>query len=216
MDGLTGVLSVILIDLVLSGDNALVIGMACAGLPPEQRRTGILYGSLAAIALRISMAVGAATLLRVPWLQAVGGILLLFIAYKLSRGSEESDHAIAPSASLWDAIRTVALADLVMSLDNVLAVGGVARENLSLLLFGLALTIPIIIWGSALVAGLLRRAPWLIHVGAAVLAWTAGAMIAENPALRLRSDSPLMPALACVLVLGVSAFDRVRRGWAPE
>lgn len=216
MEGLTGIFSVILIDLVLSGDNALVIGMTCAGLPREQRRAGILYGSLAAIALRLCIAAGAATLLRVPWLQAAGGLLLLWIAYRLSRGSAESNHALTPATTLWEAVRTVALADLVMSLDNVLAVGGVAREKPALLLFGLGLTIPIIIWGSTLVAGLLQRASWLIHAGAAVLAWTAGSMIAEDPALRLTTQPSLMPALACVLVLGFSAIDRVRRPSGPE
>ncbi len=205
----TGVLSVILIDLVLSGDNALVIGMACAQLPPQQRRAGILYGSLAAILLRISLAAGAATLLGIPGLQLIGGLMLLWIAYKLSRGSETEGHDLAPAANLWEAVKTVALADLVMSLDNVLAVGGVARESITLLLFGLGLTIPIIMWGSGLVAGLLGRAPWLMHAGAAVLAWTAGAMVNEDPLLRLPPGA-FMPALACVLVLGVSALGHAR------
>lgn len=208
MEGLTGVLSVILIDLVLSGDNALVIGMACANLPREQRRAGILYGSLAAIALRICLAAGAASLLRIPWLQAGGGLLLLWIAYKLSRGGGEGAHGVAPASNLWEAVRTVALADLVMSLDNVLAVGGVARENIKLLLFGLGLTIPIIIWGSSLVARLLIRAPWLLNAGAAVLAWTAGSMIAEDPALGVAGPTWLMPGMACGLVLGLAALER--------
>ncbi|MFZ5816690.1 MAG: TerC family protein [Bacillota bacterium] len=210
MDGLSGVLSVILIDLVLSGDNALVIGMACANLPARQRRAGILCGALAAIALRICLAAGAATLLQVPWLQAAGGLLLLWIAYKLSRGEPEGGHRVAPATGLWQAVRTIALADLVMSVDNVLAVGGVARGNIGLLLFGLGLTIPIIIGGSTLVAALLRLAPWLVHAGAAVLAWTAGVMVTEDPALQMQAPQPLMPALACGLVLGVSAFERVR------
>lgn len=212
MEGLTGVLSVILIDLVLSGDNALVIGMACANLPREQRRAGILYGSLAAIALRICLAAGAATLLRIPWLQAGGGLLLLGIAYKLSRGSGDPGHSVTPAANLWEAVRTVAVADLVMSLDNVLAVGGVARENLSLLLFGLGLTIPIIIWGSALVASVLNRAPWLIHAGAGVLAWTAGAMIIEDPALGMAGPHWLLSSICCALVWGFSALERASRG----
>jgi YjbE family integral membrane protein len=211
MEDLTGLFSVILIDLVLSGDNALVIGMACAGLDREQRRAGILYGSLAAIALRICLAAGAATLLRIPFLQAGGGLLLLLIAYKLARGSDPHDHAVAPAANLWDAVRTIALADLVMSLDNVLAVGGVARERIGLLLFGLGLTIPIIIWGSALVASVLRRAPWLIHLGAAILAWTAGAMITEDPGLGLQGPPWFLSTLCCLLVLGASLLTKLRR-----
>lgn len=209
-DYLSGFLSVVLIDLVLSGDNALVIGMACAGLPPHQRRRGILYGSLGAVLLRVTLAAGAAYLLRVPLLQAFGGLLLIWIAYRLAAGSAEGEHGVRQGATLWDAVRTIAVADLVMSLDNVLALGGVSRGNLLLLVFGLGLTIPIIMWGSGLVAGLLSRAPWLTYAGAAVLAWTAGGMIMEDPLVQVPAGFPV-PALSILLVLGAAGYDRVRR-----
>ncbi|HYG60466.1 MAG TPA: YjbE family putative metal transport protein, partial [Symbiobacteriaceae bacterium] len=171
----------ILIDLILSGDNALVIGMACAALPPRERRLGILYGSLAAVAMRVVLAAGTAVLLRIPLLQAAGGLLLIWVAYKLAGSAGGGHGEIHQGATLWDAVRTIALADLVMSLDNVLAVGGVSRGNMVLLLIGLGLTIPIIMWGSGLVAALLDRAPWLSYVGAAVLCLTAAEMIAADP-----------------------------------
>jgi YjbE family integral membrane protein len=202
-------LSIVLIDLVLSGDNALVIGMACAGLPPEQRRKGILYGAMAAVLLRVFLAGGAALLLRIPLLQAAGGLMLVWIAYRLAGSSSHGPAAVKQGATLCEAVRTVAAADLVMSLDNVLAVGGVSRGNLPLLLVGLGLTIPIIMWGSSLVATLMSRAQWLSYAGAAVLAWTAGAMVAEDPGLSI-PHGHLMPALATVLVLGVTAAEQFR------
>lgn len=204
-----GFFSVVLIDLVLSGDNALVIGMACANLPAQQRRKGVLYGSLAAVVLRVLLAAAAAMLLRIPLLRAAGGLLLLWIAYKLGRPPSDGGHDVKPGATLAEAVRTIALADLVMSLDNVLAVGGVSGGNLALLLFGLGLTIPIIMWGSGFVARLLCRLPWLGQVGAAVLAWTAGGMIAADPLVRAPAG-PVLPAAATVLVLGCAAWDRLR------
>lgn len=203
-------ISLILIDLVLSGDNALVIGMACAGLPPRERRLGILYGSLAAIGLRVALAAGTAFLLRIPLLQALGGLLLLWIAYKLlARSHDDSLSDIRQGRTLWEAVRTVAAADLIMSLDNVLAVGGASHGNLGLLVLGLGLTIPIIMWGSGLVSALLTRAPWLTYAGAGVLAFTAAEMIMADPVARL-PHSPLVPLSAAALVLGAAVIDRIR------
>jgi YjbE family integral membrane protein len=182
---LTGLLSVILIDLVLSGDNALVIGMACASLPPEYRKKGILYGSMVAIIMRIALAASASVLLKIPLLQTAGGLLLLWIAYKLTIDSQGSQHNIKQGTNVWEAVRTIAIADLVMSLDNVLAVGGVSKGNVSLLLIGLGLTIPIIMWGSTLVASIMTKFPWLTYAGAAILAFTAGTMITDDPATPL-------------------------------
>lgn len=203
-------LSIVVIDLVLSGDNALVIGMACAGLPAAQRRHGILYGSLTAVLLRVVLAGGAALLLRIPLLQAAGGLMLLWIAYKLTGNSRVRHRAVPRSATVWEAVRTVVAADVVMSVDNVLAVGGAARGNLPLLLVGLGLTIPIIMWGSGLIARLLGRAPWLTYAGAAVLGWTAGAMLADDRTLQV-PYSQLMPAVAMALVLGAAMCDRLRQ-----
>lgn len=206
---LTSFLSIVLIDLVLSGDNALLIGMACARLPQRQRKMGILYGSLAAVLLRVIMATGAAYLLQVPLLRALGGLLLIWIAYKLTMTAGPDHGEVHQGATLWDAVKTIAIADLVMSLDNVLAVGSLSKGNLGLMIFGLALTIPIIVWGSSLVAATLARAPWLSYAGAMILAWTAGGMIAEDPTIRIPLEA-LLPPAAIALVLGASLYERVR------
>lgn len=207
MDYVSGLLKLVLIDLVLSGDNALVIGMACAALPPRERKLGVLYGSLAAIAMRVALAAGTAVLLRVPLLQAAGGLLLLWVAYKLAGNSGGGHGAIRSGTTVWEAVRTIAVADLVMSLDNVLAVGGVSHGNIALLLVGLGLTIPIIMWGSGMVAALLDRAPWLSYVGAAVLCLTAAEMIAGDPMVPL-SNMGWLAAGSIALVLGAAWWDR--------
>ncbi|HYF90660.1 MAG TPA: TerC family protein [Symbiobacteriaceae bacterium] len=209
MDYLGGLLKLILIDLVLSGDNALVIGMACAALPPRERRLGVLYGSLAAIAMRVALAAGTAVLLRIPLLQAGGGLVLLWVAYRLAAGGGGGHGEVRTGATLWEAVRTIAVADLVMSLDNVLAVGGVSHGNVTLLLIGLGMTIPIIMWGSGVVAAVLDRAPWLSYVGAGVLCLTAAEMIAADPLVPL-SPSRWLPVAAMVLVLGAAWWDRRR------
>ncbi|MGH2532963.1 MAG: TerC family protein [Thermomicrobiales bacterium] len=173
------ILSIILIDLILSGDNAVVIGMAARRLSPENRRRAIIFGGGGAVVLRIIFTAMAALLLDVPYLQAAGGILLLYIALKLVRPQHHAEH-VAEAGSLREAIKTIVLADVVMSLDNILAVGGAAHGNLWLLLFGLVLSIPILLFGSELVARLLGRFPILVYVGAFVLIWTAVAMILHD------------------------------------
>jgi len=209
MDELSGLLKLILIDLVLSGDNALVIGMACAALPPRERRLGVLYGSLAAIALRVVLAAATSVLLRIPLLQAMGGLLLLWVAYKLAGSAGGGHGEVRSGATVWEAVRTIALADLVMSLDNVLAVGGASHGDVRLLLIGLGLTIPIIMWGSGLVAALLDRAPWLSYAGAAVLIWTAVEMLIADPFVPV-PEAKWVPAAAMALVLGAAWWDRRR------
>lgn len=181
------VLSIVLIDLVLSGDNAVVIGMAARRLPPRQQRQAMIYGALGAVGLRIFFTALAAVLLSVPLVQAVGGLVLLWIAYKLIR-DESTEHAVNEGHSLGEAIRTIVLADVIMSLDNILAVGGAAHGDLKLLIFGLALSMPIILFGSRVVAVLMNRLPWLVYAGSAVLAYTAAEMV-----LRDRIVAPLLP-----------------------
>jgi YjbE family integral membrane protein len=207
MDFFSGLLKLILIDLVLSGDNALVIGMACAALPPRERKLGVLYGSLAAVAMRVALAAGTSVLLRIPMLQAMGGLLLIWIAYKLAGSSAGAHGEVRTSATVWQAVKTIALADLIMSLDNVLALGGVSHGNITLLLIGLGLTIPIIMWGSGLVAALLDRAPWLSYVGAGVLCLTAAEMIGADPAVPV-PHTPWLTAAMLVVVLGTAWWDR--------
>jgi YjbE family integral membrane protein len=177
---LTAVFSIIVIDLVLSGDNAVVIGMAAHQLPPKQQRQAIIFGAAGAIGLRVLFTALAAVLLGIPALQAIGGIVLIWIALKLLR-QEEASHKVKQGANLFDAVRTIVLADVVMSLDNILAVGGAAHGNVGLLLFGLGLSMPIILFGSGLVANLMNRFAWLVYVGAAVLVYTGVEMTLADP-----------------------------------
>lgn len=173
------VFSIMIIDLVLSGDNAVVIGMASRRLPPDQQRRAIIFGAGGAIGLRVLFTAMTTLLLDIPLLQAGGGVLLLWIAYKLLRQESEAQK-VAAGSSLGEAVRTIVLADVIMSLDNILAVGGAAHGNLSLLLFGLALSMPIILFGSGLVAAMMNRLPWLPYLGSAILIYTAVEMILED------------------------------------
>lgn len=178
-DFLTGALGVILIDLVLSGDNAVVIGMAARRLPSRQRLLVILLGGLGAVLLRILFAIGASYLLTIPFVHTLGGLLLLWIAWKLLH-DEEHEHFVGSSGSLISALSTIVVADLVMSLDNVLAIAGVSHGDLKVLSLGLALSMPLVLSGSGLIAALIGRLPWLMPVGSIVLAWTGGGMILED------------------------------------
>lgn len=182
---LGAVLSIVLIDIVLSGDNAVVIGMASRRLPPKQRRLAVILGGGGAVGLRITFTALAAVLLWIPLLQAAGGAMLAWIALKLLRDDHEVEpssggHRVTAAASLPGAIRTIVLADVIMSLDNILAVGGAAHGNLALLLFGLALSMPIVLFGSTLIAWVMNRLPQLAYLGSAVLAWTAGDMVLHD------------------------------------
>ena len=168
------------INLILSGDNVVVVGMAARRLPATQRRQAIIYGTGGAIILRIIFTVLAALLLDVPLIQGVGGLVLLWIAYGLLR-QEPEEHAVAAGSNLFEAVRTIIIADVIMSLDNVLAVGGTAQGDIPLLIFGLVLSMVLIMFGSNLVATLMNRLPWLVYVGAAILIYTAAEMIFSDP-----------------------------------
>ena len=168
---------IILIDIVLSGDNAVVIALACRNLSPEQRRTGIFWGVAGAVSLRVVLTVFAALVMNLPWLKFAGGLLLIWIAIKLMLPEEEEGHDIEASANLWGAVKTIIIADFVMSLDNVIGVAGAAQGSLVLLLFGLAVSIPLIVWSSQLILRWMERWPWIVLVGAALLGYVAGQMI---------------------------------------
>ncbi len=170
-------LQIIWIDLLLSGDNAVVIALACRSLPQKQRKWGILLGAAAAVGLRIIFALVVSYLLGIPFLKVAGGLLLLWIAVKLVTDNDGEAHDIQASDSLWKAVRTIAIADAVMSLDNVVAIAAAARGHPELFIFGLLLTIPLIIFGSQMVLALLTRFPALIWAGAALLGWIAGEML---------------------------------------
>lgn len=170
-------LQIIWIDLLLSGDNAVVIALACRSLPENKRKLGIWLGAGAAVGLRIAFALVVTYLLGVPYLKLIGGILLFWIAIKLAKGEEESHGEIEASDNLWKAVRTIAIADAVMSLDNVIAIAGAAKGHPELFIFGLLLSIPLIIMGAQLLTTIIERYPILIWLGAALLGWIAAEMI---------------------------------------
>lgn len=169
-------LQIIWIDILLSGDNAVVIALACRKLPPEQRKLGILLGAGAAVTLRIIFAFFITFLLGVPFLKVAGGLLLFWIAVKLAT-DEHEDHDVAASSNLWGAVRTIAIADAVMSLDNVVAIAAASKGHPELFILGLILTIPLIIAGSTLLSAVLQKFPILVWLGAGLLGWIAGEMI---------------------------------------
>jgi YjbE family integral membrane protein len=172
---------IIWINISLSGDNAVVIALACRGLPENKQRSGMIIGALVAIGMRIVFTLAVATLLSTPFLKIIGGCLLLWIAVKLVRGEEEGGDGIEPSDRLFHAVKTIAIADMVMSLDNVLAIAAVAKDSTALLMIGLAISIPMIIAGAALIMRLLARFPILVWAGAGLLGWVAGEMLITDP-----------------------------------
>ncbi|WP_312422847.1 TerC family protein [Anaerospora hongkongensis] len=177
MELLVPLFSIIMINLLLSGDNALVIALASRALPKEQQKKAIFWGGAGAVGLRILLTLFAIILLQVPYLQFAGGLLLLWVAVKLMKGEHESHEDIKAASTIWDAVKTILIADLVMSLDNVIAIAGVAKGHLGLLIIGLAISIPIILWGSRLIMSLMEKWPVIITAGAAFLGWTAGEMM---------------------------------------
>jgi YjbE family integral membrane protein len=177
------VLKIIWINILLSGDNAVVIALACRSLPAEQRTMGILLGSGAAVLLRIIFTIGITSLMNLPWLKFVGSLLLFWIAIKLLTEEGHDEAKIAGSTDIWGAVRTVAVADIVMSLDNVLAIAAAARGNVWLIVFGLVISIPLIIGGATLIMALLSRYPVLVWAGAALLGWVAGELLLTDPAV---------------------------------
>ena len=217
------VLQIIWIDLLLSGDNAVVIALACRQLPPNQRVWGIAVGTLVAIGLRIVFTGMVTTLMTMPYLKLIGGVLLIWIAIKLLAGEEESDDEnIKPVANLWHAVRIIVIADAVMSLDNVIAIAMAAHGNYALLMFGLAVSIPLIMAGSALVISLLERFPIIVWAGAALLGWIAGEIMARDPLISGHLDpaaahtaSMVGAVLGALFVVGVGL---IRKHWrsAPD
>ena len=192
---------IIMIDILLGGDNAVVIALACRKLPPDQRRQGILWGTAGAIVLRVILIFFALQLLAIPLLKLVGAILLVWIGVKLLLPEDDDGHAhIEGSDKLWGAVKTVIVADLVMSLDNVIAIAGAAEtaggdHTMPLVIFGLLVSIPIIVWGSQLVIKLMDRYPLIITLGAMLLGWIAGTMAVGDPALTQPEVMPQLPKL---------------------
>jgi len=179
---------IIMIDILLGGDNAVVIALACRKLPPAQRTKGIIWGTVGAIVLRVILIFFALTLLAIPFLKIVGALLLVWIGIKLIAPDDEGGHEVAASDKLLAAIKTIIVADLVMSVDNVIAIAGAAEgaggdHKMPLVIFGLLVSIPIIVWGSQLVIKLMDRFPSIIIIGGMLLGWIAGTMAVSDPAL---------------------------------
>ncbi|MEZ5831813.1 MAG: TerC family protein [Dongiaceae bacterium] len=219
---LVALLTIIWINILLSGDNAVAIALACRPLPPMQRRWGISLGSLAAIILRIIFATCVVYLLKVPYLKLVGGGLLLWIAVKLIIPEAESEHGNGKgSATLFAAIRTVVIADAVMSLDNVIAIAAAARDSLVLLVLGLVISMPLIIFGSTLVLKILERFPLLVLAGGGLLGWIAGEVMVTDPVMLdwlaseerfFHTAAPIAGAIAVVVIgLALSRVIAARR-----
>jgi len=176
MEFLTALLSIIVIDLVLAGDNAILIGLAARNLPKHQQKKVILWGSLGAIIIRIVATLAVVWLLEVPGLHLIGGLLLVYIAYKLLVDNDDHDDVKAGD-SFWAALRTVIIADALMGLDNVLAVAGASHGNMLLVVIGLLISVPVVMWGSTIILKWIDRFPIIITIGAGILAWTASKMI---------------------------------------
>jgi YjbE family integral membrane protein len=215
---MVGLLEIIWIDLVLSGDNAVLIALACRRLPNEQRRKAIIFGTGAAIGLRVVFAIVVTHLLSIAYLKVIGAFLLMWIAVKLilPEDADENAEQLEGSTSLSGAIKTIVVADLVMSLDNVLGIGAAAKGHTSLIVIGLLISVPLIIWGSTLILRLLDNHPWIVYAGGAVLGYVAGEMLITDPAV-----VPLLenvggwihwaaPALGIAIVLGVGSVLRSR------
>lgn len=181
---------IILIDILLGGDNAVVIALACRQLPESQRLKGVIWGTVGAILLRVALIAFAITLLQVPFLKIAGAALLIWIGVKLIMPHDEDAHGnIQASDKLWSAVKTVIVADLVMSIDNVIAIAGAAQNageqhQMALVIFGLVVSIPIIVWGSQIVLKLMDRFPVIILLGGMLLGWIAGGMFQTDPMLK--------------------------------
>ena len=199
--------AIVLIDLVLAGDNAIVIGLAARNVPRELQRRVILWGTAGAIAVRFVFIGVVVWLLKIPGFLLVGGLALIWIGWKLTQGSGGA-HDIKAATSVLDAIRTIVIADAVMGVDNVLAIGGAAQGSMLLVIIGLAISIPIVVWGSTLVVRWVERFPVILWGGAAVLGWTAAKMIASEPFLasRLEQYPAARTAIYAFAVVGLVAF----------
>ncbi len=196
-------LQIIWINVLLSGDNAVVIALACRSLPPRQRRVGVMLGAGVAVLLRIIFTLAVVELMEIPYLKLVGGLLLFWIAVKLLL--DETDEAsVKESDTIWNAVRTVAIADMVMSLDNVIAIAAAAKGSTALIVFGLGLSVPLIIFGATLIITLLQRYPALVWAGAGLLGWVAGSLIVADAGWhRIMGE---WPALVDEVVGGVAGI----------
>jgi len=214
MECLIALSKIMMVNIVLSGDNAVVIAMASRCLPPKQQKMAILWGSAGAIGLRVILTIVAVVLLQIPYLQFLGGLLRVWIAAKLLI---EDDHCenINASDSLWAAVKTIIIADIVMSLDNTLAIAAIANGDYLILGVGLALSIPLIIFGSQILVAIMNRFPIIVYIGAALIAWTAGEMINADPKIGVHIVQYvphwLVPTVITLAVVGYGYYSQKKR-----
>jgi YjbE family integral membrane protein len=209
----SALLAIIIIDLVLAGDNAIVIALAARKLPRHLRMKAVVWGTAGAIGVRVAMTLIVVALLKIPGLMLAGGLLLVWIAYKLLASGEEAGESHARSreiTTLASALRTIIIADAVMGLDNVLAVAGAAQGSFMLVVLGLLISIPIMVWGSTLILRMVDRYPIIVYIGAAVLAWTAAKMILHEPLVESRIER--VPWLSWLLY-AVAIGGVLMAGW---
>lgn len=199
---ISGLLAIIMIDLVLAGDNAILIGLAARKLPKEQQKKVIIWGAVGAIVIRIIATLLVVWLLEVPGLHLIGGLLLVWIAYKLL--IDEEEHDVKPADSMWAAIKTIIIADALMGLDNVLAVAGASHGNFTLVVIGLLVSIPVVMYGSTLILKLIERFPFIIIIGAGILGWTAAKMIVAEPFMHDYFANPFIKyGFEAIVVIGI-------------
>lgn len=209
-------IEIIVINILLSGDNAVVIALACRNLPPHQRRWGVVWGAGGAIVLRIVLTFFAISLLDLPWLKIVGGLLLLWIGVKLIADDGGEGHQVTASNQLFSAVRTIVVADLVMSLDNVIGVAAAAKGSLVLLVFGLVVSIPLVIVGSQLIMKAIERFPMLVMAGGGLLGYVAGEMAVTDNAVSGWIEAHAhwlhwaLPVGCILLVIGVARIVQMR------
>lgn len=214
LDFLWALAAIVIIDLVLAGDNAIVIGMAARNLPKEQQKKAILYGTAGAIIIRAIATLLVVYLLRIPGLLLAGGLMLIWIAYKLlHEEKEEHGSEMKATGSLMAAIRTIVIADTVMGIDNVLAVAGAAHGSFVLVILGLIISVPLMVWGSHFVLKLMERFPMTIYIGAAVLAYTAGSMITSERLLHsvIGENALIKWGVILVIIVGVLYAGRKKK-----
>ncbi|WP_407689979.1 TerC family protein [Risungbinella massiliensis] len=209
----SALLSIIIIDLVLAGDNAIVIGMSARNLPADVQKKVIFYGTGGAIVMRILATLVVVYLLQIPGLLVAGGLILLWIAFKLL--VEEKDHDVDAAPNFWAAVRTIVIADTVMGLDNVLAVAGAAHGDYVLVIIGLLISVPIIVWGSTLFIKLIEKYPIIIYIGSGVLAYTAAKMIVKEKFLAPFFEDPIVKygfeVVAVILVIAAGYLVKQKK-----
>ncbi len=212
---LSALLSIVIIDLILAGDNAVVIAMAVRSLPKEQRKKGIIFGSGAAVLLRVILTFFVAQLLQIHYLKIIGGLLILWIAVKLFMEGVPEENIEKEATTLWQAVKIIVIADITMATDNMLAVGGASHGNLFLLLFGLGLSIPFIVFTSNLLSMLMDKYPVIIYIGAAILGKVGGEMIITDPFTEgiLHPGKLMIYSVELIFAVGVIAVGKLWMKW---